>query len=367
MPNKYDPIVNSSPPPTRQTTPVSFRKFPPLKRVGSSELDAKSSPEPGANSNTDSLTSALVDHYSSKTSDAASGKGLPGAGENANPKSGASLEWLELAIHHNTKSLIDIIHKLNPPIQNFYQTFKTSTQGILAEAENNETALKGLKNEKMRAKAAQNMRFTSRKLKNYAAHAGAVVDDEGESSAGKEGFVNLPGSLTVKGLFSGVKLVSEAIKDDLAEYSPEKLGKAKRWNPQMSLGYYKVTDMEKFIEGIKTAYLQTETQIGLHPYIEKRIRQYVKNMNFILPKMAGIAGLHAEVQALNYIVSQPYDENATLSGRVAKTYIYTQRLVGKIKGDFEACNNCSGILNGLENIMTGRVDDHVMLNRRKSF
>ena len=39
-----------------------------------------------------------------------------------------------------------------------------------------------------------------------------------------------------------------------------------------------------------------------------------------------------------------------------RTYIYAKRLVGKEKNvDFPACYNCSGILSGPENVMTGRV------------
>ncbi|WP_244563492.1 YwqJ-related putative deaminase [Pantoea rodasii] len=225
------------------------------------------------------------------------------------------------------------------------------------------------------------MKFTRSKLKKYAAHAGYAVinnstnEESGQGSEGaptyRDSFLNLEGSLEKKKTFPGVTLINENIKSGFEEYSPDKLKKLtgpRRWKPEASLGYYVVTNIESFISGIRKQY--STKDYPLHPVVENRIREHVSGNNGILPKMAGIAGLHAEVQALNAILSSSKD--GAYSHSLSHSYIFTQRLVGAGQenpagADFPACFNCSGILSGLEHVMTGRVEHHSRLRRRKSF
>ncbi|EKG5019341.1 TPA: YwqJ-related putative deaminase [Salmonella enterica subsp. diarizonae serovar 53:z10:z35] len=122
-------------------------------------------------------------------------------------------------------------------------------------------------------------------------------------------------------------------------------------------------NVDIFISEIKKLYAASGSE--LHEVVERRIRNHLASNNNILPRMAGIAGLHAEVQALNHIISMT-DTEARVASKLSSSYIYTQRLVGARNEDFPACHNCSGIINGLENIMTGRVEGHTRLIRRKS-
>ncbi len=114
----------------------------------------------------------------------------------------------------------------------------------------------------------------------------------------------------------------------------------------------------------KKAYQESGT--ALHSWVERRIKAHIKENNNVLPKMAGIAGLHAEVQALNYIVTQLSERGENISINLNSTYIFTQRLVGDENQDFPACHNCSGILSGMENVMTGRVENYRRMTRRNS-
>ncbi|EDO3408545.1 hypothetical protein C0N49_22515, partial [Salmonella enterica] len=228
----------------------------------------------------------------------------------------------------------------------------------------NESSLKKLKPNK-RQKTSRDMKYTKTKLKNYAAHAGFlnVPSGSGETPRFKSGFVNLPGSLSNKNTFPGVRLIDEKVKRRFEEYSPEKLKESTKWRPETSLGYYHVENVDIFISEIKKLYAASGSE--LHEVVERRIRNHLASNNNILPRMAGIAGLHAEVQALNHIISMT-DTEARVASKLSSSYIYTQRLVGARNEDFPACHNCSGIINGLENIMTGRVEGHTRLIRRKS-
>ncbi|EDA5330987.1 hypothetical protein F9N29_21565 [Salmonella enterica] len=157
--------------------------------------------------------------------------------------------------------------------------------------------------------------------------------------------------------------MDEKVKRRFEEYSPEKLKESTKWRPETSLGYYHVENVDIFISEIKKLYAASGSE--LHEVVERRIRNHLASNNNILPRMAGIAGLHAEVQALNHIISMT-DTEARVASKLSSSYIYTQRLVGARNEDFPACHNCSGIINGLENIMTGRVEGHTRLIRRKS-
>jgi insecticidal toxin complex protein TccC len=275
---------------------------------------------------------------------------------------GRVAEWLDLAHPRKSYEVVELMYKNNPTLKVYHQNFTEETRKILDEAEVNESRLKEL-NPKIREKKSRGMKFTNAKLKNYAAHAGFLNISSGETPIFKSGFINLPGSLSNKNTFPGVRLINEKIRRGLEEYAPEKLKTSKKWRPEMSLGYYRVESPDVFIAEIKKLYSASDSE--LHEVVEHRIRNHIANNNNILPKMAGVAGLHAEVQALNHIVSIPDTENSVAS-KLSSSYIYVQRLVGARNEDFPACHNCSGIINGLENVMTGRVKNHTRLTRRKS-
>ncbi|QDL35718.1 RHS repeat protein (plasmid) [Serratia liquefaciens] len=275
---------------------------------------------------------------------------------------GRVAEWLDLAYLRKSYDVVELMYKNNPTLKVYHQNFTEETKKILDEAELNESRLKELK-PKIREKKSRDMKYTNAKLKNYAAHAGFLNTSSGEAPIFKSGFINLPGSLSNKNTFPGVRLENEKIRGGFEEYSPEKLKVSKKWRPEMSLGYYRVENPDVFIDEIKRLYSASGSE--LHEVVERRIRNHITNNNNVLPKMAGIAGLHAEVQALNHIVSM-HDIEDSVASKLSSSYIYTQRLVGARNEDFPACHNCSGIINGLENVMTGRVKDHTRLLRRKS-
>lgn len=275
---------------------------------------------------------------------------------------GRVAEWLDLAYPHKPFNVVDLMYKNNPTLKKNHQIFTEKTKEILDEAKTNESNLEGLK-PKIREAKSRNMKYTNAKLKNHAAHAGHLTLSSGETSELNYGFVNLPGSLSNKNTFPGVRLTNEKIRIGFEEYSPEKLKKSNKWRPKMNLGDYLVENVDIFISEINRLYSASGT--NLHEVTEHRIRNHIANNNNILPKMAGIAGLHAEVQALNNILSMS-DAKESIASKLSSSYIYTQRLVGAKNEDFPACHNCSGIISGLENVMTGRVDHHTRSIRRES-
>ncbi|WP_413484545.1 YwqJ-related putative deaminase, partial [Morganella psychrotolerans] len=275
---------------------------------------------------------------------------------------GRVAEWLDLAYPHKKQNMVERIYKKNPIVKAHHENFTAETKKILNETEVNEFSLKGLK-PKDKEKKMRSMKYTNAKLKNYAAHAGFLnVSGEG-AGVFKTGFINLPGSLGNKNTFPGVRLMDEKVKQGFEDFSPSTLKTTKKWRPEMSLGNYQVADTHAFMSEIKNRY--AESGIPLTDVVENRIREHIKDNNNILPKMAGIAGLHAEVQALNSIVSMS-GAGENMSGKLSSSYIYTQRLTGAKNEDFPACHNCSGIISGLENVMTGRVKNHTRLTRRNS-
>ncbi|MER2472325.1 RHS repeat-associated core domain-containing protein [Photorhabdus laumondii] len=285
----------------------------------------------------------------------------------------SSLDWLDLAIAQNKPDISPLLYKQNPRVEQRYKYFTKSTGEILKETERNEQKIEGMKQQeqdaktprevkqkqKQRIKTSQEMTFTNAKLKGYAAHAGIMHD-----TTYKDKFLNLSGSLGAKNTFPGVQLISEKAKPGFEQYHPDELQTSKRWRPNMDLGSYRVANEKEFIAGIQKAYQGSGT--ALHPLIEQRIKAHIKENKNILPKMAGIAGLHAEVQALNYMVTEFSKNGGNLSSHLSQTYIFTQRLVGATNQDFPACHNCSGILSGIENVMTGRVENYRRMTRRNS-
>ncbi|CDH20542.1 hypothetical protein XBKQ1_2660001 [Xenorhabdus bovienii str. kraussei Quebec] len=230
-----------------------------------------------------------------------------------------------------------------------------STENILQKAQEGTENVNKIKSEKAKGTAAEVLKFTNNKLKGYAAHA-VVVSELSDRVIYKRQFLNLPGSLSKNNLFPGIELME-----------------GNSSSPQS----YKVINAETFLNGIQDAYSSkkiyplrnqtdvvktpefTETPDQLHPVIKERIIEHLEKNKNILPTTAGIAGLHAEVQALNFVLHRFDALGIDRNEGLANTYIYTKRLVGKEKNaDFPACHNCSGILSGREQVMTGRVKPH---------
>jgi|SRR5471030_472845 len=275
-----------------------------------------------------------------------------------------TLEWLDLANTNESKNIPAAIYKLNniagphTGVHDAHMTFTKKTGDIFTESDNNDNKLNKYKKEKDRVKIMKGMRYTKAKLRDLAAHSGFK-----NKKVYKDEFANITGNLTIKKTFPGVELIGEKIKPELEEFHPRNLKKTERWNFSFHLGYYRIVDTEAYISGIKEKYETLKTK--LHPVVERRIRDHISRNKNILPKNAGIAGLHAEVQALNHILSEP-TLGEGVSQKLSNSYIFTQRLVGAKNEDFPACHNCSGILSGLENVMAGKTND-IRLERRHSF
>ncbi|OCA55302.1 YwqJ-related putative deaminase [Photorhabdus namnaonensis] len=197
--------------------------------------------------------------------------------------------------------------------------------------------------------------YSKKSLQDFAAHAGYVHNGDYDDE-----FVNFKDNdrnLADGRLFPGIGLIKRPklsiVKDKEA------------WKMQQSdeAEAYKVTDIEAFISGIREMYGEENP---LHPVVESLIRNHIINNHYVLPTMAGIAGLHAEVQALNNLLTLGDErEGKTVGSRkigeymrdILQSSIFTQRLTTKQAGDdFAACHNCSGILSSPVNVITGKVE-----------
>ena len=209
--------------------------------------------------------------------------------------------------------------------------------------------------------------FTNKKLKDYSAHAIVITElPQVKQTLYRKFFLNLNGKLSEKYLFPGVALIE---------------------TPGGDIEKYKIVDKELFMESIEASYLNkkvypqkdrldiydgadkeslekslTEHPIPLHPAMKARIEAHIAESNGEFPTQAGIVGLHAEVQALNFVFHKLDELGIDHREGLKNTYIYTKRLVGEKNADFPACYNCSGILSGDEHVMTGRIHDTVTGN-----
>ncbi|NHB91771.1 YwqJ-related putative deaminase [Photorhabdus cinerea] len=196
--------------------------------------------------------------------------------------------------------------------------------------------------------------YTKNALKNFAAHAG--YENNGHYEDEFVNFKDNKKNLAKGKLFPGISLIERRklsrVKNKDGEWEPTKeIDEAEA---------YKVTDIEKFISGVKGMYRQGNT--FLHAETEALIRKHIANNENILPTMAGIAGLHAEVQALNNLFisgdkGTEKREKWKYIRDMLESSIFTQRLTtGQAGKDFSACHNCSGILSSPVNVITGKVE-----------
>lgn len=275
-------------------------------------------------------------------------------------KSKTSNEGLLDALHlelPDVKAVMSAYKKQTPEFGDFNrktQLILNASQefGQLKPAKQRKFSKPGLKKEGV---SDGNFIYSKKSLQDFAAHAGYVHNGDYDDE-----FVNFKDNdrnLANGRLFPGINLIKRPklsiVKDKEA------------WKMQQSdeAEAYKVTDIEAFISGIREMYGEENP---LHPVIESLIRNHIINNHYVLPTMAGIAGLHAEVQALNNLLTlEDEREGKAVGSRKIGEYmrdmlqssIFTQRLTTKQAGDdFAACHNCSGILSSPVNVITGKVE-----------
>ncbi|MDC9590853.1 YwqJ-related putative deaminase [Xenorhabdus sp. XENO-10] len=208
-------------------------------------------------------------------------------------------------------------------------------------------------------------KYTKKALQNFAAHAGYL-----HNNIYQDEFVNFKNNnqnLAPGKLFPGVELLPQ---EPIAISAPEggwknKLSNdiARAFSDNMATEY-SVKDINKFISGLQNMY-ENNGQM-LHPMTQRLVENHIAHNGGILPTMAGIAGLHAEVQALNQLFikadqdvgksSEPINP-ARYAKAMLQSSIFTKRLTTTKAGqDFPACHNCSGIIQSPANVITGTVD-----------
>ena len=258
-------------------------------------------------------------------------------------------------------------------IRSGYARFTEATDAILHETCINMKALNTEKNQHKKEKAAQSMKYTDAKLNRYAAHAGVLISDGKNEIDYKDGFLNIVLTPVQRAKFPGQgNLEIYEAKFQQRYLSKNKLVNINLDQPSVKAKYYKVSNLDKFIDGIKDHYLKKDESLPLHSLIEKRIREHIEEHIegniYLLPITSGIPGFHAEVQALNYVLTQAQRLGSKIDNVLNQSYIFTQRLAGRMKGyDFAACHNCTGILSGLEHVMTGKVGKQKMFTFRRTY
>ncbi|OCA54347.1 YwqJ-related putative deaminase [Photorhabdus namnaonensis] len=199
--------------------------------------------------------------------------------------------------------------------------------------------------------------YSKKSLDNFAAHAGYVHNDNYDDE-----FVNFKDNdrnLAEGKLFPGIKLFKH--HKELIKKNGQ--GQTEIQPTDEPIAYI-ITDSKSFISGIKDMYEKAGSP--LHPITEALIKEHMINNAGVLPTMAGIAGMHAEVQALNHLLtSNDKKQEKAIGSRKIGEYmrdmlessIFTHRLTTRQAGDdFAACHNCSGILSAPVNVVTGKVE-----------
>ncbi|WP_080436538.1 filamentous hemagglutinin N-terminal domain-containing protein [Burkholderia ubonensis] len=114
-----------------------------------------------------------------------------------------------------------------------------------------------------------------------------------------------------------------------------------------------ITDQSVFMTAVKGAY--RDAGQTLNSQTAQQIQGYISS-HASFPTMAGVPGLHAEVQSLNYIYnSVPNPALINLADvNIATIKLGRTSLAGNQGGAFMACKNCSGIIPSKVNVVTGR-------------
>ncbi|WP_080422084.1 filamentous hemagglutinin N-terminal domain-containing protein [Burkholderia ubonensis] len=116
---------------------------------------------------------------------------------------------------------------------------------------------------------------------------------------------------------------------------------------------FAITDQSVFMTAVKGAY--RDAGQTLNSQTAQQIQGYISS-HASFPTMAGVPGLHAEVQSLNYIYnSVPNPASINLADvNIATIKLGRTSLAGNQGGAFMACKNCSGIIPSKVNVVTGR-------------
>ncbi|CAM2064509.1 Ig-like domain-containing protein [Sulfidibacter corallicola] len=108
--------------------------------------------------------------------------------------------------------------------------------------------------------------------------------------------------------------------------------------------FVRVVDEKRFIRAVRELYSESGNPLTLE--VENMILNHIRKGYYAT--RAGVPGLHAEIQALNWILNK---------GASLKTVsVATYRLVGsadRIGKRFPACVNCTGIFSGKISVVTG--------------
>ncbi|CAG1771316.1 partial Toxin subunit YenC2, partial [uncultured bacterium] len=114
-----------------------------------------------------------------------------------------------------------------------------------------------------------------------------------------------------------------------------------------------IIDKQNFMQAVESAYTKGGQELNL--YTKQLIYTYISSRNSF-PIIAGIPGLHAEVQAMNAVFSSVKNPNLLdLSKMNIATYKLGSSNVSDVQGGaFTACTNCSGIIPSQANVITGR-------------
>lgn len=282
------------------------------------------------------------------------------------------LDYLDLAsAPADDASVVAAAFQVNPGVSQQYNSFSARTAQILDAPAQRQRQIDELERNKKKGDANKlkksPLKFSKTALKGFAAHAGIAPRDGSELTTD---FVNFEGSLAAKNLFPGVELMPAAPPPDhpFSVVIPASASQRTKlaFQQDADFGNYRVVDPQAFMQGIEQRY--EAGAVALHDYTRQRITSHLANSNYVIPIKAGIAGLHAEVQALNDWISRPAEGRKT-EQVIADSFVFTQRLVGIPTGqnvvDFPACYNCSGILPPTLNVMTGRLPERPVTNRTR--
>lgn len=204
-------------------------------------------------------------------------------------------------------------------------------------------------------------KYTNSALNSFSAHAGYSCDN---GFYGDE-FVNIKGSLSHKNCFPGVKLIANECESDRdIEYFGKKERirsdklcylKSRIEAKNKKCDFYLVAYVGVFMAALDDFY-EKNNKTSLHPMTKYLIECHLRRNNCILPTKAGIAGLHAEVQALNHlfiktdqsnnIITESVVDKSAYTRAMLNSVIFTKRLTPKQERgkNFPACHNCAGIL-----------------------
>jgi insecticidal toxin complex protein TccC len=199
-----------------------------------------------------------------------------------------------------------------------------------------------------------------RGVKNRTAHAAYTRSDDPASPL-IGSFFNLPGSPSGKNPFPGIEVngtdyttkgiptfnaVKTRVQKGQAICEPFK--EIELLAPS-DLGTYSVTDINAFLKGVEDQY-RIFSATPLQTRTKKLIEDHI-HANPVIPIRAGVAGLHADVQAINHVAStlpkidrEGNVDEVAFQKAMFNTTLYVQKLTVPGSLNFPACGNCSGII-----------------------